>query len=257
MANPTAATQCRHVHFAGSEQRRVKLAGGTAATYYPGEMIGVNVSGYHQKFDDTVSLRFAGIVAESARKYVDAADADGDNDLVITQPRSFTMLTSGAAITDLGRRVYAKFSNEVQRVPGTYANRVGTIVRYNSATEVEIEPEQYKRQVAPYSYNGREMLAATGTVTLTLSSLNKVINVINTAAQTINLPAIAGVDVGEGFLFFKGSGGTFTATLDGDGSETINGATTSATMTANFKYVEVVKMEVSAGVYEWSIIRSN
>lgn len=255
--NPSAATQTRHVQFSGSEQRRVKLAGGTAATYYPNEMIGINVSGYHQKFDDTVSLRFAGIVAESGRKYVDASDADGDNDIVITMPRFFTLLTSGMAITDIGRRVYAKFSNECQRVPGTYGNRIGTIVRYNSATEVEIEPEPYKRQLAPQSYMGREILAATGTVTLTTSSLNKVIVCTATAGQTVNLPAIADVDLGEGFLFFKGSGGTFTVTLDGNASETINGATTSATMTANYKYVEIIKVEVSSGVYEWSIIRSN
>jgi len=266
MANPTAGTTARFVGFQAGEQMKVKLAGGTPAsgystasaanwTVYPGEMIGVNVSGYHQKFDDTAPLRFAGIVSQSGRVYVDSGDADGDNEVVLTMPRSFTMLTSGAAITDLGRRVYAKFSNEVQRVPGTYGNHIGRVVRYNSATEVEIEPDRYTRP--SLGYRGRVILAATGTITLAVSDIGKVIVCTSTAAQTINLPPIAGFDVGEGFLFFKGSGGTFTVTLDGDGSETINGATTSATMTANYKYVEIVKMEVASGTYEWSILRSN
>lgn len=263
MANPTTAVPSRFVKWADSEIRKVKLAGGTPAgasaanwTYYPGEMIGVNVSGYHQKFDDTAPLRFVGLVAESGRIYVDSADADGDVTIAVTCPRSFTMLGASHAVTDLGRRVYAKYSNEVQRVPGTYANAVGRIVRYNSATEVEIEPTVYPR-LTGLGYVGRELLAATGAVTLTSADIGKVINVRNTAAQTITLPALSDCDVGEGFLFFKGSGGTFTATLDGNASETINGATTSATMTADYKYVEIVKTEYASGSYEWSIIRSN
>lgn len=263
MANPSAAVTSRTILFANSEIQKVKLAGGQPAgagsasnwTYYPGEMIGVNVSGYHQKFDDTAPLRFAGLVADSGRVYVDSGDSDGTNLINLCMPRSFTMLTSGAAITDLGRRQFAKFSNEVQRVPGTYGNIIGTVVRYNSATEVEIQPGVYQRPFA--GYTGRVIQAATGTITLTMADIGKYIVLTGTAAQTINLPALADVDVGEGFFFFKGSGGTFTMTLDGSGSETINGATTSATMTANYKYVEIVKMEVASGTYEWSILRSN
>jgi len=256
MANPTTATQGRQIQFAGSEQRRVKLIGGsTSYTYYPGEMIGVNVSGYHQKFDDTASLRFAGVVAESVRKIVDAGDSDGDNDLVISQPRFMTIKTSGGAITDIGHSVYAKYSDEAQKVPGTYGNFIGRISKYISATEYEVEPIYYLRPA--FGYRGRKLLAATGTITLTNDDIGKLIVVTSSGAQTINLPALSTVDVGEGFLFFKGSGGSNTATLDGDGSETINGATTSATMTANYKYVEIIKNEVSSGTYEWSIIRSN
>lgn len=262
MSNPTAPVQTRHIQFAGSEKQRVKLAGGTPAgnsaanwTYYPGEMLGINVSGYHQKFDDTAPLRFAGIVAETQRVYVDSGDSDGDVSIDIYMPRSFTVKGSSLAITDVGRRVYAAYSNEVSRTPQTYGNYVGRINRYISATEAEVTPEPYSRQ--GIGYVGTYVLAATGAVTLTTAHLGKVIVCTGTAAQAITLPALADVDVGEGFLFFKGSGGTFTMTLTGAGAETINGSNTSATMTANYKYVEIIKNETANGTYEWSIIRSN
>lgn len=256
MANPTAAVPTRQVQWAQSEQRRVYLQGNATETiYYPNEMIGVADDGYHAKFDDTQSMRFVGIVAESVRVVQAAGDADGANSLVVSQPRFFTMLTSGGAVTDKGRYVYASFSNQCALLPGTYGNLIGEISKYVSATEYEISPFYTKRPRG--GYIGQRLLAATGTITLSAMDIGKIIQVRNTAAQTINLPALADVDVGEGFLFVKGSGGTFTATLDGSGSETINGATTSATMTADYKYVEIIKNQASSGSYEWSIIRSN
>lgn len=49
-----------------------------------------------------------------------------------------------------------------------------------------------------------------------------------TANVTVNLPAVAAVQPGRQYVIKRDATATFTVTLDGAGSETINGATTRA-----------------------------
>lgn len=69
-------------------------------------------------------------------------------------------------------------------------------------------------------------------------------------AFTQTLPAVADVKTGKRYLFKKVGTGTNAVTLDGDGSETIDGATTNATALVNqYDYIEIYNNGT-----EWLII---
>lgn len=74
------------------------------------------------------------------------------------------------------------------------------------------------------SYTVRTV-AATTTMTNTDSVL---LVAAPTANVTVNLPSVASVQPGRAYFVKRDATATFTVTLDGFGSETINGATTLA-----------------------------
>ena len=86
------------------------------------------------------------------------------------------------------------------------------------------------------SFLGVKTLAATGAQTILASDADKLLLIANTAAVTLTLPAAADW-AGRTITIKKTGGGTFTATLDGAGSETIDGAATSTLLTADNKGV--------------------
>lgn len=65
--------------------------------------------------------------------------------------------------------------------------------------------------------------------TTTLTDNDYVLSVeAPTANVTVNLPAVASVPPGRTYIIKRDATATFTVTLDGNASETINGATTRA-----------------------------
>lgn len=138
MANPTAGVPVTTTPFSGEIHKRPLAS--TAQTYYVGEMIGKNSSGYFTKCDDTQALLFAGLKANSVRVTVESGDSAGDKVIDVQRPRYFRIKIASAAAGDEGRLVYALYSNEVSYSPGTYGNVVGRVVAVVNATEVEIEP---------------------------------------------------------------------------------------------------------------------
>lgn len=65
--------------------------------------------------------------------------------------------------------------------------------------------------------------------TTTLTANDYILSVeVPTANVTVNLPAVASVPPGRTYIVKRDATATFTVTLDGAGSETINGATTRA-----------------------------
>lgn len=65
--------------------------------------------------------------------------------------------------------------------------------------------------------------------TTTLTQNDYILSVeVPTANVTVNLPAVAAVPPGREYIIKRDATATFTVTLDGAGSETINGATTRA-----------------------------
>ena len=80
--------------------------------------------------------------------------------------------------------------------------------------------------------SGNDNIAFTTRVvaaTTTLTQNDWMISVeVPTANVTINLPPVASVPPGRQYIVKRDATATFTVTLDGDGSETINGATTRA-----------------------------
>ena len=74
------------------------------------------------------------------------------------------------------------------------------------------------------SYTLRSVAATT-----TLTATDSVLTVDAPAANvTVNLPAVASVQPGRVYFIKRDATATQTVTLDGSGSETINGATTRA-----------------------------
>lgn len=219
----------------------------TAATYYPGEMIGMDTNGYAVKCDDAASVYFLGINAEAVDITVLSTDSAGDKRIKVKRPaQGFAMLVSSAAITDVGKKCYALYSNEVTFASTTtYANYVGTVKEYISSTMVLVRPPGWGERPVGVS----KTLAATGTQTLTKWDLNKTILCPNSAAHTVNLPAVANTQAGDTLTFVKTTAAAFAVTLDGNASETIDGATTLATIDAQYD----TAILVSTGS-EWIVV---
>jgi hypothetical protein len=138
MANATGRVSMTTTKFADEKTHR-DLVGGTTQTFYPGAMLGIDSNGYTTKFDDTAALKFAGTMGESLQKEVLSSDSSGDKKVACQRSRYASFTISSAAITDVGRPVFALYDNEVTYKPGTYKNFVGHVHRRISATEVEVE----------------------------------------------------------------------------------------------------------------------
>ncbi len=111
MTAATAKVQSTTQNWGDSKIKRSLSA--DVATYYTGSMICMNASGYAVKASNTAGLRFDGIMASSQRVSVETGDAAGDKVIDVEKPWMFTMTIASAAITDIGRKVYALYDNEV------------------------------------------------------------------------------------------------------------------------------------------------
>lgn len=89
--------------------------------------------------------------------------------------------------------------------------------------------------------------------TTTLTDNDYVLSVeAPTANVTVNLPAVASVPPGRTYIIKRDATATFTVTLDGNASETINGATTRAVGAAGTAGAAII---ISDGG-EWHVIGS-
>lgn len=219
-------------------------------TYYTGAMIGLNVNGYHEKFDDTVEMVLSGIVKgrEGNPKLLVATQGDAGHELDLWRPPFFQLAVSGVAITDKGRKVYASDDQTgvLDVSTRTYGNFVGVVedlvyhTGLSAVTGIALIRACYDGVQGHAKYNTARWPAATGAITLTKLDLFKTIFIRNTAAQTFTLPAVAGTQAGDWIKFLKRAGGAFTATLDGSGAETIDGAATSTILDGNYDMVTLV-----------------
>ena len=244
MANATKKVNKEAVRWNDNREfPKVPLKTLTAeTTFYTHAMIGQNVNGYHEKFDDTVELLFAGLVRGREGDPVMAVATQGDvnHELDLWRPPFFTLAISSVAITDKGKKVYASDdqTGTLDASTRTYGNFVGTVedlIYISGLTAVSgmaLVRACYDGTAGHAKYNTSRWLAATGTITLTKLDIGKTIVIINTAAQTINLPAVAGTQAGDWIKFIKKSTDAFAATLDGSGAEEIDSATTLTTIDA-------------------------
>lgn len=140
MANATSKAQSTTTPFEGPPKIKRDLSVAAAATYYSGTMIGLNASGHAVKCDDTAGVRFDGIAANGQPITVATTDTLGDHKIDVLKPCFFSMKIASAAITDVGRAVYAKYDNEVAFSGVTNAVLVGHVEAYIDATSVLIRP---------------------------------------------------------------------------------------------------------------------
>lgn len=250
MANVTTVCGNRYENFSSGINKQIKFKGGTALTFRPNCLIGREIGGYAVKLDDTANLRLIGQFAESVHKDILAADSDGANVWDVAQPRFFEAKCNDTLTqASIGWPVYAKYDDEVSILPGTYGNCVGFIKEIVTSTMVLIDPVPYDKIIDP-GYQGRRFLADAA-YTLLVSELGKTIIMPNTTARTITLPALATVPLGAGYRIVKMGTDTAIITLDGNASETINGATTNTQLATNYEGLELIKAETTALGYEW------
>ncbi len=253
MANPTAQVPSTYWDFVDS-QFYWPMDPTANTTFYTGEMVGKAASGYLAHYDDSAPLEFLGTVFQQHDQILGTDNIT--KYLRVGRPRAITIpLASGTlSRTDsngttgagaIGKMAYAVDSGHVTLDPSAliFANPVGevfdigdpsTVTSLNSTVSACILPAFAKA-------GGELVLPATGNTTLGVSALNKMIYVPNTANVTITLPPIVTTSPGiDKIQFMKTvSANNSIITLDGLGSETINGSATNVEMDAQYDTLTV------------------
>lgn len=204
---------------------------------WPNAMLGVDITGYLCKLDDTQGAHFFGLVSQElgAPLLPISTAGDGTAKHRAHQPFRFELPISGIAVTDFGKLVYALFDNQGTLDPSatTYSNLIGHVVGVVASGVALVEP-CYDAKAANRRLGAAKWLAATGAQSLNKTDLNKTIFAPNTAGLTLTLPAIADTQAGDFLRIVKTSSDAAAVTLDGNASETIDGSTTLATLDAQF-----------------------
>ena len=99
-----------------------------------------------------------------------------------------------------------------------------TVLASSNAGALVALPSGTKDVFAVFDPAAREVISISGTSTLALADLGNAVVFSGTSAATLNLPAIAAVPNGAGWMIRNA--GTAALTIDASGAETINGAAT-------------------------------
>lgn len=259
MANPTVQVQSHSTDY-DDPFLYWPLDPNTSTTYQTGELIGRNSSGYATHFDDSAPLSFLGIF-QGIHYKLDTADTGLQNLARIKRAYRMTIpLATGtvgradATNGAIGKLVYVQYSGACLLDPSslTYANVLGRIVdigdiatpgTLTSTRSVVIETVTEKRS------GGVRTLAATGNQTINVVDVGKLIIVPNTANLTLLLPGVANCPVGGEISFFKTTGtANSIITLDGEASQTIDGATTNTSMDAQYDTMTIINLGSGWGI---------
>lgn len=205
--------------------------------FFTGAMIGLDATGYLCKGDDTQAWTFAGCVrGNEGDPKIPAGTAGADAlKLDIHQKYRFVLAISGIAQTDVNKKVYAldDKTGTLSAAATTYANFIGHVVTVFASGYALVEP-CYSGVAGNIKYGVAKSLAATGAQTLSKCDLGKTILIPNTGAYSITLPPVADTQAGDRLTFIKTTTDAAAATLDANASETIDGATTLATLDAAY-----------------------
>lgn len=136
------------------------------------------------------------------------------------------------AQADVGKDVYASADDTLTLTP-TGNSRVGRIVGVDSSGVARVRCQSLF-SLGGALENGPIVSLADASATLTLDHVNRTLLIGNTAARTLTLPAAASVRGGGWIRVVKTSAAAFAVTLDGNASETIDGAATLATIDAQY-----------------------
>lgn len=243
MSNATDKVNKAVVKWTDENHKRSLETLAAETPFFTGAFLGTDVTGYLCKGDDTQSWLFAGVVRGTEGDPVFPAGTAGARALEIEhqKPRYAEVAVSGVAVTDIGKKVYALFDNEgtLSAAATTHANLIGVVedVPYSGTALVRLA---YGGKADHAALGAAKFLAATGTQTLSKYDIGKTIICPNTAAHTVNLPPAADTQAGDKIQFVKTTADAAAVTIDGNASETIDNATTLATVDARYDCVEIV-----------------
>lgn len=131
---------------------------------------------------------------------------------------------AGVTNSDIGREVYASDDSTLTLAPAGNS-RVGRVVSVEGANLARVRLAPAPMAAAPLS-RAAVITLPDADVTLTLDHMNRVLLVPNTAARTITLPPVAVARPGAWIWVIKTTTAAYAVTLDGYGSEQIDGALT-------------------------------
>lgn len=171
--------------------------------------------------DNTVSGHSAGGVSTRLHQAVDIVHA-----------------LSGVTVADIGKDVHASDDETLTLTP-TGNSRVGRVVAVEATNVARV-------RCGPVSMlsgllEGSPVVSlADATAPLTLDHMNRTLLIANTAARMLTLPSVATVRAGGWFRLVKTSSNSYAITLNGNGSETIDGMGTYAGVDARYDCVLVL-----------------
>ena len=256
MANPTTAVQSMSKKV--DDTKKYVQFPQAADVYVLQEMIGrraTDNNAYH--FDDSSPMTFLGLFAEPTWKPTTDLPASGFQKPIWRHPEFSMPLYSGTAsrITDIGKAVYAVNSGAVTLNPliTTNANLVGYVSDVYvsdpgtlTGSSVWITPVYFSGRD---NYKGVLVAPATGGATYATEILNRVVEVPNTAAETITLPAVSTSAAGDRVIVIKTTSAAFAVTIAPNGTDTINGANASITLAG----VQWARIELYSDGTQWII----
>lgn len=239
MANATSRGTVGGTPFNTDTTKRGAVS--TAQTFFPNCMVGLNTSGYLDKFDDAGSKAFDGIKS-GVYDEVLSGGSNGDVLIDVSQPRFITVAFAATiTVADIDKTVYATYdATATVATTTTYGNAIGRLHAIINSTTGVVECA-YGGKRANNALGAARVMAATGNQTLTKYDLNKTIFVPNTATLTLTTPAVADTQAGDKLTIVKShASDTNAITIDPPSSEAIDGSTTLATMDAPYDTVVMV-----------------
>lgn len=221
MANPIVAVQSFAIPIQMEEFDGTLDPAVAGQFFQTNEMVGLDAAGFVTHFDDTQPLRFLGLVSNSVQ--VLAGSTETLNRVRIARPKQgFSMNVVGpTAPTDVGRVVYAAFSNQGTYSPGVNSNQIGFVKTVESPTVVTIEPLQFSSP----TYSGVYQIPTSGSPTLSFLQMNKMLEWNGLVNQTVFLPAF-GLNAGcDTFAIINTGNLGAQLTISGNGNQIMGGPT--------------------------------
>ncbi len=145
---------------------------------------------------------------------------------------------TGVTVADIGKEVYASADDTLGFTP-TGNSRVGRVVAVEGTNLARVRCEPVTALCGSLE-NVPIVSLADASATLTLDHVNRVLLIANSAARTLSLPPVTTVRAGGWIRVVKVSATAAAVTLDGNGTETINGAETFTAIDANYDTVLLV-----------------
>jgi len=230
-----ALTSDREITFF-TAQELVDIPVDDNVVIYKGALVGRNVTtGYArplQAGDD-----FLGIAYRRADNTI-AGHTAGGISVRLHQSVDVVHALSGVSQVDVGKDVYASGDDTLTFEPAG-ASRVGRVVAVEGANKARVRCQPVVQVTG--ALEGTQVVAlADASASLTLNQMNRVLLIANTVARTLTLPPVASVRAGGWVWLVKTSAAAAAVTLDGNGTETIDGAQTFAGVDAQYDTAQLV-----------------
>ncbi|HPM25429.1 MAG TPA: hypothetical protein PLP66_16080 [Phycisphaerae bacterium] len=224
-----ALTANRNVEFYSS-QELIDLPVDDNARIYKGSLVGRNrATGYARALvagDDFLGWAYRAV------DNTQPGHVAGGALVRLHQAVDIVHALSGVSPADVGKAVYASADDTLTLTPSGNS-RVGRVVAVEAAGVARVRCAPVA-QVCGLLENGPVVMLADANATLTLDHVNRTLLIANSAARTLTLPPVATVRAGGWLRVVKTSAAAQAVTLDGNGSEMIDGATTYTALDAQY-----------------------